>query len=269
MFLGYGAMFYHVMTSDLPAAGSKSSPFRGFTLIELLIVVGIIIVMMGLMAPAFNAIKGGGDVTKAAYDISSAIETARSHALANNTYTWVGFFEEDGSQRSTNPATPGVGRIVMCSFASKDGGKVYASVQSPAEIIDPTKLTTLNKLIRLDHVHLKTFTNGNGTGSTFATRPAASAGNARIGDADPPSASLTPLQYPVGTPKPVPQYTFTKALQFSPRGEVRINNDNYTIKRVAEIGIQPTHGAAVDANNQNVAVIQITGIAGNVKIYRR
>ena len=43
-------------------------------------------------------------VEMAAHEVAGALETARSYAMANNTYTWVGFFEEDASSGSTNPA---------------------------------------------------------------------------------------------------------------------------------------------------------------------
>src|SRR4029079_15183545 len=77
---------------------------RGFTLLELLIVVGIIGLLLVLIAPAFTYIKGGTDVTSAAYTIQGVLDTARTYAKANNTYTWVGFYEEDVSQPSVIPA---------------------------------------------------------------------------------------------------------------------------------------------------------------------
>jgi len=67
----------------------------GFTLLELLIVIAIIAILLVLLAPAFTTIKSGTDVTSAAYTIKGALDTARTYAKANNTYTWVGFFEED------------------------------------------------------------------------------------------------------------------------------------------------------------------------------
>ena len=97
------------------------SVIAAFTLLELLIVVGIIGLLLVLIAPAFTTIKGGTDVTSAAYTIKGALDTARTYAKANNTYTWVGFFEEDASLSSTNPATAGTGRIVISTVASKDG----------------------------------------------------------------------------------------------------------------------------------------------------
>src|SRR6266404_5121733 len=80
---------------------------RGFTLIELLVVMAIILILMVLLAPAFTSIKSAGDVTGAAYTIKGVLDMARTYAKANNTYTWVGFYEEDVSLAT--PASPGSG----------------------------------------------------------------------------------------------------------------------------------------------------------------
>src|SRR4030095_10117931 len=127
----------------------------------------------------FTTIKSGNDVTSAAYTIKGVLDQARTYAKANNTYTWVGFFEEDVSQSSTNPASAGNGRIVMSIVASKDGTEVYTSVSSPAADMDAngTRLLQVGKLVKIDNVHLRTFTNGTGTGDTFPTRPAIPGGS--------------------------------------------------------------------------------------------
>src|SRR5438128_3879203 len=83
----------------------------GFTLIELLVVIGIMILLTALLTPAFTNLKSAGDVTSAAYTIKGVLEQARTYAMANNTYTWVGFFEEDVS--NSTPAVAGNGRLVM------------------------------------------------------------------------------------------------------------------------------------------------------------
>ncbi len=239
----------------------------GFTLMELMMVIGVISLLMVLIVPAVFNLKGAGDLTSAAYTISGALEQARSHALGNNTYVWVGFYEEDVFQSPTSPATPGIGRVVISIVASKDGTIIYDP--NSLATIDPTRLTQVGKLIRIQNAHLTTFADGSGTGSTFENRPPVTYATARIGDTTPPGASLTPFQYPVGTPAPTAQYTFLKAIQFNPRGEARINNNNFTLKTAAEIGLKQTHGAFVDAASPNVVVIQFSAIAGDTKIYRR
>src|SRR5207249_8963341 len=211
----------------------------GFTLLELLIVVGIIGLLMVLIAPAFTYIKGGTDVTSAAYTIKGVLDTARTYAKANNTYTWVGFYEEDVSQSSTNPATSGVGRLVMSIAASKDGTMLYTGNLTSSVILDgppnQTALIQIGKLTKIDNVHLKGFAAATATPppDTFDTRPVVTSTAAQIGDNNfPPNPALT-FHYPVGTSPG--QYAFTKVIQFSPRGEAVVTNSNYTPARI-EIG---------------------------------
>ena len=238
-----------------------------FTLLELLIVVGIIALLMVLVAPAFTSIKSGTDVTSAAYTIKGALDTARTYAKANNTYTWVGFFEEDVSQPSTTPATAGIGRVVMSIVASKDGTIIY-DPSNPNQI-DATRLIQVGKLTKVDNVHLWTHTDTpTGAGSAFDSRPNVASASC-IGNSSPPN-SATPFQYPVGNPAPAAQYTFVKAIQFSPRGEARIDNNSSPLQTAAEIAIEPTHGATAPASiPANVVAVQFTGIGGAVTIYRR
>jgi prepilin-type N-terminal cleavage/methylation domain-containing protein len=249
----------------------------GFTLLELLIVIGIIAVLMVLLVPAFTNIKSAGDVTSAAYTIKGVLDTARTYAKGNNTYVWVGFFEEDGSIPSASPtATPGNGRVVISTVASKDGTEVYTSpITSPPVDMDPngTKLSQIGKLVKLDHVHLRTFSNGTGAGDTFPARPSpspsGSSDNAKIGDTSPDS-SLRYFHYPATGTEEAAQYKFRKMIQFSPRGECRPQNDNYEMRTVIEVGVQPIHGTVAPAlDDPNNCAIQLTGFDGNVRIYRR
>src|SRR5437667_4325566 len=181
-------------------ANSKQRSRAAFTLIELLVVMAIIAILLLLVAPAFTNIKGGRDVTSAAYTIKGVLDTARTYAMANNTYTWVGFFEENVA--STTAGTAGVGRLVMSIVASQDGTNVATT--NP---IDPTKLIQVGKLTKIDNVHLATFTDGSGTGSTFDTRPPVTYNGMQYSIANMANAT-TPFQCPVGNPAPAAQYTF-------------------------------------------------------------
>jgi type II secretory pathway pseudopilin PulG len=270
-----GSTLQRPTTVTLPKLRGRIS---AFTLLELLIVIGIIGLMLVLVAPAFKTIKGGNDVTSAAYTIKGVLDAARTYAKANNTYTWVGFFEEDASTSSTNPATAGLGRLVISIVASKDGTMIYADPPTGSVTLDSARLIQLGKLTKIENSHLKTFTDGSGAGESFDTRPLVGTAprpdlDARIGDTTPRSP-VSPLQasqfqYPVGSPSPPWQYQFTKIIQFSPSGDSRVANTSYSAKPVVEVGIQPTHGTAPDNNSPNVAAVQLTGFGGNVKIYRR
>ncbi|HZS57144.1 MAG TPA: type II secretion system protein [Bryobacteraceae bacterium] len=256
---------------------SQRERTSAFTLLELLIVISIIAVLMVLIAPAFTNLKSAGDVTSAAYTVKGVLDTARTYAKANNTYTWVGFYEENvANPSSPNADTPAVGRVIMSIVASKNGTIIYDPRNLGQQDLT-TSVTQVGKLAKIDNIHLWTHTDApSGMGSNFDTRPNVPLTSC-IGDAS-PSDSTTPFRYPVGNPAPAAQYTFVKGVQFSPRGEARINNSTvnasgteiFPLQMVAEIGLEPTHGASAPGSiPANVAAVQFTGIGGNVTIYRR
>ena len=250
---------------NLPLSRLRSRQAYAFTLLELMVVIAIIVLVAAFITPAFTALKGAGDVTSAAYTIKGVLDQARTYAKANNTYTWVGFFEENAAL--TTPGTAGVGRIVMSIVASNDGTMLYTGTLSSVVTLTPANLIQLGKLTKIDNLHLKTLAAPTATAppDTFDTRPAINSTAAQIGDTTPPSPSLR-FQYPLGS---TAQYTFSKVVQFGPHGEGVIDNSNYTFAPVSEIGLQPAHGSTADTASPNMAAVQFTGMAGNVKIYRR
>lgn len=261
---------------DTPAIKVTSA----FTLVELLVVMVIGLILMALVVPAMNAFKGAGDVTRAAYDVQGALQTARTYAMANNTYTWVGFFEEDISQVNQVPAVSGTGRLDIVIVASKNGTPVYSTqsayistsgtatqTQSLNQILDANnqiQLALVGKPIKLDNIHLA-------QAPAFGGRPMPSATGSFVG-----AQAHTPIftfQYPLtGTA----QYTFgstsatgTGTIQFSPQGQAIY--DLTTALNTYEISLQSTHGTSVGAVSTapNLVAIDIFGLSGQSKIYRQ
>jgi hypothetical protein len=203
--------------------------------------------------------------------------------MANNTYTWIGFYEEAADASSpTNLPPPyfGKGRIVLAVVASKDGTTKCEDPNSTTSSripLTPSLITQLGKLVKIDNVHITDI--GAPASPTPSPTPDSSslAGRSslpytwggsfnyenRINSDDthsPTNQSLYPFS--------AQGYTFYKTVRFNPRGEADINA-SYTLRPVAEIGLKPTHGVTVDTNNPNVVAIQFTGSGGNVKVYRR
>lgn len=254
-----------------------------FTLIELIVVVGIIVLLTGLALPAFTSHKSSTDLTNAADLIAGTLAQARTYAMANNTYTWAGFYEEaPASATATNatPPYPGKGRLILAVVAAKDG---TANCEDPASTTSArlpliaNRIIQVGKLVKIEGVHMTDI----GAPAPSATRPADAqsidtrpdypyAFNAptfdyqnRISSDDVHSPENRSL-YPFGAQG----YTFHKTLRFTPRGEAQING-TYTMRRIVEIGLRPTHGSVVDASNPNVVAIQFSAVGGNFRIYRR
>ena len=284
-------------------------PRRAFTLVELTIVLGIIVALSILAIPAISSRKSANDMTKVATALKSVLDQARAYAQANNTYTWVGFYEEDASQSSTNPPTKGTGRLVMAIVASTDGTNLGADVSSnvtgTANYIDPTRLQAVGSLVKIDNVHLPLFVIPSPTidcskfdCTVFDNRPPIQNDGTGIGynqsrfgelNAAAPNTApyestnlgLTkfPFRYPVSTNIANTQYTFQRTLRFSPTGENRINS-TYDVRSVIELGVVQTRGNATpvpisgggtsaEAFAGNVGAVQIGGLDGVVRIYKR
>lgn len=266
----------------------RRSPCRGraaaggFTLVEMLAVMTVIVILLSVVIPAFTKVSSANNLSKGIYDLSGQLEQARAYAKANNTYTWVGIYEEAAGQ---NAASPTVGHVVVSVVASKDGTAQYTN--SPTTAFNPQNLIQVGKLTSIDNVHLtvldddKVPTRGlvpsPQDNTTLVNVPTMyQVGVADLDSSNPPQQNgsfdkdssgnkiMVTFNYPLmGTAT----YTFTKIIQFNPLGDASKIVDTPT--RLMEIGLRPTHGTAIDTVSKNLAAIQVGGISGAIRIYRQ
>ena len=251
-----------------------------------MVVIGIIVIMTLLLVPAFTSRKSSDEVTGAMSDVIDALQNARTFAVANNTYVWVGFFEENPGAVPTNPRSSGIGRIVILVASSREGNRYkdtdvdttephafYPPSASPTPIPasdkNPVLLSQVGKLTKIENSHLAVLP------QTDLPRPAVAA-EYQIGADEftlhPPTLGASPVpnpttfNYPLSAAAPDVEYTFTKIIEFNPRGEALKIVDLPT--QLVEIGLQPTHGNTVDGNSRNIVAIQVSGATGKTKVYR-
>jgi Tfp pilus assembly protein FimT len=273
-----------------------------FTLIELLVVVGVIVLMMTLAVPAFNAIRGGSDFTSELYDISGTLDQARAYAMSNNTFVLVGIMEVSAGQGSSaNPQVSGTGTVAIGIIASKDGTRPYQNLidntrnnSSPPLTSWPTQSGTgaafepVTKLASFPNLHIVDLQGGNMTVPTTGgmMRPTVlnyyDVGNTAN------CTSAISFGWPIGTALSggaTPQYSFGYqtgngvVIEFDPQGSARIITNSGpngplldAIPQNIEIGLEPARGsvAATISTEENgqMAAIQIDGMSGAVQIYR-
>lgn len=228
---------------------------------------GCMSVLLAVMVPAFNSLKGGNDFTQSVDNIALTLERARSYAISKNTYVWVGFYEESASALTPTSSLPpysGKGRVVMAVVASTDGTQIF-DAEADAAPLPAARLTPLERIQKISGVHLADIGSptGNADSHHLDGRP-----DAPYADDDATSSRLR-SDDSQATPFPFQQsgYTFSKTIRFSPSGEAVLNGA-LTPKRLAEIGILPTKGDQL-TDSPNVAAVQFSGLGGNVRVYRR
>ena len=213
---------------------SKRPDIRSaFTLIELLIVIAIVALLSALTLPAFNSIRNAGGLTKSANDIAGILEQARTYAMAQNTYTWVGF-------RRDNADTPS-DTLVVGVIASKTGSPISTNDVVP-----------LGKLARFDNVLLT-----NNIPANLGARPTNNV------DQLYEATSNSAYTFTIGTN---PKSFSSQVIRWDSRGEAHISSSlspPAKLSKLIEIGLQ-----SAGRNDSNNAAVQIGGLSGTVIVYR-
>lgn len=234
---------------------AKQNP-RAFSLVEILAVTALITVLMAMVVPSMSSVKRGQNISRVSADIAATLEQARSYAMANNTYVFVGFTEVDGIQaESVRPQQAGSGRLLMGVVASKDGTRGYETTNPASSWKGATNLSALTRLQRFDGVHLADVLGS--TASGMETVDSAS----RLGGV----TVSTTFDWPLGAGQKV--CTFSRVIQFDPQGSATIPSGS-GLSRWLEVALQPARGNQIDAANPNFAALQLDGITGAVRLFR-
>lgn len=216
-------------------------------------VIAVIAVMTALAVPAFNAVRGAGSLAKAASDISGTLQQARSYAMSQNTYVYVGLQEVDAIQPT---ASDGTGRLVIAVVASKSGTR-------PANMAADS--VAINKAQPLDGAHMTNAT-ALGTAGGMANRETNSIVDLSLAGST--AASQFQFGWPLGG---TAKYSFKKVIEFDPQGVARVQTNaggSSNVEHGIEIALFPARGNTAPATNANQASIQISGITGAVRIFR-
>lgn len=225
----------------LSSRGKIPSRFLGaFTLVELLTVMTMIALAAVAVVPAVQGIAGSGKVNQAIYDLAGTLEQARSYAMANNTYVFVGITERNG----LDPAQSGTGNVLVAVMGSRNGTRSFGASNA--------NLAQLSKVRRFGNVHLEKDLPATGA----LSRPTVQEKCRIASDSFAAQNSFT-----------AGGQTFTKIIQFDPSGMAGVPSTLATVPERMEIGLVEAKGDMV-AGKENCAVVILDGVTGSAKIYR-
>jgi len=116
---------------------------RAFSLVELLVVIAILVLLMALLAPAFNSVLRGGAITRSGQAVGDQIALARQTAIAKNQIVTVRFFKMPGEGVESEPRYRG-----MQAVAQQDDGTLkplsrIVKLDTGNEISEKSDLSTI------------------------------------------------------------------------------------------------------------------------------
>jgi Tfp pilus assembly protein FimT len=221
---------------------SPSGPVKrrvsAFTILELLTVIGIMALVSVASMPAVSALTKSSKINQAMSQITSTLEQARQYAVANNTYTWVAFYQDSTAQEGSE--------VYVATLGSRDGTDPTDGFTTGGNV-DMSRVIPLNRNASFAQVQLK--------------QPGANSWPAL------PSVTASQLAGNVTFRINIPgkgETSFDQVIQFTPAGEARVSPG---LPSVIELGLRPELGGNVaDANN--IAVIRVAGMTGQTRLFR-
>lgn len=230
------------MSYPLQISSRQHRRSTAFSLIELLAVMAIIVTLSAVSVPAIQSVKGGSTINKAVADLSSTLELARTHAMANRTYVRVLLAEVPAGVNQMLP------QIIAQPIYSANGtasGDMSVATEWPA----------LSKPLVMDDLSL--FDTMDGSAPVNTSSDVTPMGLNVLG------AKMAAVSRQIGNRN----LNFTGVVQFSPTGEARVSFDEPA--RYIKIALdQPVAGNTTAGRKKNPFILRLSGMNGSIRILR-
>ncbi len=225
------AVTMHVSSFISFAESGNHRPRKlGFSLLELILVISVMSLMVAFSGPLISSVVLEQGMNKSVYDLRSVLQQAKSYAMAQDTYVWVGLFETDEN---------GYPSVVVSVVGGKSGSvnDLTANNVQPLLKLATLRGIQLNKSDYLDLPGVQATDNVDIMNSEYAF-----------------SQSIPGKGTPLSS---------AGVVVFDPRGGATVKNAQMT--RYIGIGLKSGKG---NGDNNKVA-IQVSGLNGEAIVYRQ
>jgi prepilin-type N-terminal cleavage/methylation domain-containing protein len=230
-----------------------------FTLLELIVVLAIMGTLALIGSMAFQGLQNANRFSQNVYQLADAIKLARSYAVANDTYVYLGVTETDQTQNpGSTPQVAGTGRVDIGLVATKDGTAFDSTNYNSSDLV------LIRPAATLDMIHITNSLPAATSGGM--ARPSNNVNNLESGSA----LFATAFSLPLGSNQGAGKYNFTLSIPFNPQGAITVNG---SAVQYVEIDLVPCVGAAIptgptSANQGNQAALIVDGATGAITVYR-
>jgi prepilin-type N-terminal cleavage/methylation domain-containing protein len=225
------------ITNSGRAFYSRSIWKSGFSLVELMCVIAVVSILASVTAPSIMGLISGDQLTNNAYQLSGLVQQARTTAISEHTYVWLGF-----SSTTSN----GAPALLAATLQINSG--VATDLPSTA-----SNYRMVSKVATLRNTSLATVSNYSSL--------------VGVDSADNTDAGSQTFSFGV----PVPgkgSATFSDWIVFGPDGQVYLPASGTG----AISSPTPCVGLGINASPSNkirTAALQIRGMSGQVSVFRQ
>lgn len=215
-----------------PACRTPLRPRAAFSLTELLVVMAVISVMAVAAMSGVSSVNRTSQIGRSMSTLGGVMDFSRQYAIANNTYTYVGFSGQ------SNATTVGV-------FASKTGRPLFRSGSNTYNLDTPAGATNAFPAAPARELSQMTLsTNAVGT----------------YGGWSPPAPPVQASELNKSWKFTSQKKEYSHIVGFSPSGSALVASDG-TLVEVIEMGFLPPNG-----NGQQGFAVRLSGLTGLNKL---